>query len=587
MYRLCVALLCLASLPSGVEAQEPASTFGEAVDVRVVNIDVFVTDKKGRRVSGLERDDFIVYQDGRQVELTNFSRVTAPGQDRGSDRLASLDTDLDSEPLAALDETSTLVIYVDNSTLTPHHRNRVLDELETFVRGQGAGLNTMVVAYNPGLEILAEPTQEIETVAAAIRSLGDMPARGLNAIADRRQAMEQIQSIYDLYANASLGGEPVGASPGEGGRGAGGFDPCTDGWESMIAAVDSYSQTATHRIGAAQSGLLGLVRSLGGVPGRKALLYLSDGLEQRPGIDLYNYLGEICTEREREMIGYMTRWDETRLLEEVADYANAHRVTLYALETTGLRTPSIASVEFGDKRFTPSTRNDNLRVSNLQNSLFIMADQTGGQAFFNANQPDTELERVAADFSDYYSLGFRPPHGWDGQTHRIRVELGESAPKGARLRYRQRYRAIPEEERLAERTLAALVLGWEENPLSTRVEIGEPKPAADGTWQVPVEIVLPRSGLGVLGGSAGQRQLVRVLMIAEDERGRRSAMREKVIPILLASEQISVDDVSRVVVDLMLAEGDHRVAIGVHDELNRVASFHRAEIVVAESVPQS
>ena len=44
----------------------------ETIEVRVTNIDVVVTDKSGKRVMGLTRDEFEVFENGRAQALTNF-----------------------------------------------------------------------------------------------------------------------------------------------------------------------------------------------------------------------------------------------------------------------------------------------------------------------------------------------------------------------------------------------------------------------------------------------------------------------------------------------------------------------------------
>jgi hypothetical protein len=63
----------------------PAETmFFESLDVNVVNVEVYVTDRRGEPVSGLGRDDFELYEDGHRVPITNFyavagGRRTEPG----------------------------------------------------------------------------------------------------------------------------------------------------------------------------------------------------------------------------------------------------------------------------------------------------------------------------------------------------------------------------------------------------------------------------------------------------------------------------------------------------------------------------
>ena len=49
--------------------------FLDSVNVSVVNVDVHVTDKKGNRVTGLTKDDFEIFEDGRPVAVTNFYAV--------------------------------------------------------------------------------------------------------------------------------------------------------------------------------------------------------------------------------------------------------------------------------------------------------------------------------------------------------------------------------------------------------------------------------------------------------------------------------------------------------------------------------
>lgn len=559
--RWVVAALLVMSA-SGSPAQEGPPSFAEAVDVRLVSIDVYVTDKSGLPVGDLERSDFQLFVDGRPVEITNFSRmsreITATGEARPESESGS-STSV-PEPASRSPEPLTVILYVDNSSLTPPHRNRVIGDLQDFVdREARDGTRFLVASYNLGLELVTPITEDAALVRAALEGLRKAPASGISALTERRVTMTLIPELYRQCEET-------------------GFDPCVDCWGQMVGAVDTYAQSAGHRLGRSQAGLLGLARSLGGLPGRKSLVYLSDGLEQRPGIDLYDYLGEICPDREREMFSYMTRWDETSTLQELTAYANTHRVTLYALETAGLTNYSIASVEFEERRFTPSARNDSLRASNLQSSLFILADETGGRAFFNANRPGPELERLSQDLGHYYSLGFAPPYGWDGETHTVRVTLAGKAGKGRDVRFRQRFRAVPEDERMAEQTLAALVMGWEDNPLGTEIRVGERQPLEGKVWEVPVEIVLPTETLMRLPGAAGERQLVRVLMMAEDEKSRRTPMREKLIPLEPSAEPSL--EARTVVVKVRLGPGVHTIAVGVRDEISRIASFHRATVEI-------
>src|SRR5260370_41920407 len=43
------------------------------VDVNVVNVDVTVTDRSGKPIMDLTRDDFQIFEDGKPMNVTNFS----------------------------------------------------------------------------------------------------------------------------------------------------------------------------------------------------------------------------------------------------------------------------------------------------------------------------------------------------------------------------------------------------------------------------------------------------------------------------------------------------------------------------------
>src|SRR4029079_17388962 len=68
------AALVLGGAPL-VNAQQPDGygAFLDTVEVRVVNVDVIVTDKSGAFRPGLTREDFVLKVDGKPVEISNFA----------------------------------------------------------------------------------------------------------------------------------------------------------------------------------------------------------------------------------------------------------------------------------------------------------------------------------------------------------------------------------------------------------------------------------------------------------------------------------------------------------------------------------
>ena len=69
-----VALAILAAPPVAAQPpEEPAATFGEEVRVIEVLVDVLATDRRGRLVTGLTADDFVVEENGEPREVTSVT----------------------------------------------------------------------------------------------------------------------------------------------------------------------------------------------------------------------------------------------------------------------------------------------------------------------------------------------------------------------------------------------------------------------------------------------------------------------------------------------------------------------------------
>ena len=90
--RILPVLLAALALPVAGQQQpaapeEPSSIFGETIDVRVVNVEVVVTDRQGNRVTGLGPGDFRLRVDGKDVPIEYFTEV------RGGQAIAATPAD--------------------------------------------------------------------------------------------------------------------------------------------------------------------------------------------------------------------------------------------------------------------------------------------------------------------------------------------------------------------------------------------------------------------------------------------------------------------------------------------------------------
>ncbi len=223
---LAAAALSAVLVPPAVSAgpQEPTVSLPPLVrnvDVTVTNIDVVVTDKKGNRIRGLKRDDFEVYEDGQLQPLTNFFAVDGGKVvyfgDEAVPGVASpapgpspvpVATPAPAEPaVAPLPVPKTkIVIFIDNLSLQPFNRNRVLKNLETWARENiRDNVEAMVVTWDRSLKVRRKFTNDGREISDVIRQQGDYSTMGQTRLSERRDILRRIddaKSEYEAFVEA-------------------------------------------------------------------------------------------------------------------------------------------------------------------------------------------------------------------------------------------------------------------------------------------------------------------------------------------------------------------------------------------------
>jgi VWFA-related protein len=171
----------------------------------------------------------------------------------------------------------------------------------------------------------------------------------------------------------------------------------------------SYQSTSTAR-GITAKSMLFLAHALGGYPGRKNLIWLSEGFPINLFPDVT--LGE----------GVAVVEDYSPLAERIADELMNAQVALYPIDAAG--------VSIND-RFPART------------AMESMAERTGGKTFINRNDIDIGIRTSIDDGSSYYTLEYYPENRrWDGKFRRIELKVARPQIK---LRNRQGYYALAPE----------------------------------------------------------------------------------------------------------------------------------------------
>src|SRR6185436_2736841 len=228
--------------------------------------------------------------------------------------------------------------FVDDFNTETPNRNQILDGVRDFLgRALAPGDRVMVVRYGRSLEVRKPFTTDVKEVLAEL----DVMSRLSADLAKRESSRDhQIEVVVDAL---ELGG-----------------------WGATVEArIREYAEVETSYVAASLGALENVVGWLAGVPGRKAVLYVSDGLPAVPGQDLFVWAELRSGFKAGQHISGMNAgaYDASELFRRVTSKASRNRVAIYPIEVMGAR-------------WVRGTRLQEDRIQNRQNGLRFLAEET-------------------------------------------------------------------------------------------------------------------------------------------------------------------------------------------------------------------
>src|SRR6476661_6349938 len=180
--RSMAAVLLLAGVMPVAAEQDPrqVQVFGESIDVRVVNVETVVVDRKGERVRGLSAADFRLLVDGREVPIEYCTEIEE-GRAAASGASARESA---GAPVAAGEEVGrSYLIYVDDSFSVAGVRNEALAKLERDLTLLKPADRMAVLAFDGSrIDVLSGWTGDAAALAAALERARQRPALGAQQI---------------------------------------------------------------------------------------------------------------------------------------------------------------------------------------------------------------------------------------------------------------------------------------------------------------------------------------------------------------------------------------------------------------------
>jgi VWFA-related protein len=519
----------------------------ESITVAVTNVEVIVTDSKGKRVPGLKKEDFQVFEDSVPQPLSNFYAVS------GGKTLLSDGTEVSlteaSTPAAEAEVPATLkakyVLYIDNLNIHPLHRTRVFQSIYPFLdKAIGPNAEGMVVSFNHFLRVKQKFTSEKGLLENALDQVARESGAGTTISSQREDA---LQYINDAKSPADA-----------------------------ISYAENTAQAMDDDLRSSVDGLKKTIDSMAGVEGRKILIYISDGLPQSVGQELFDTIQSKFHNQTSAMTESF-HFDRTSSYASLVQAANAQGVTLYTIDAAGLQADDNVSAEHASMDARPSTF---LLRQNYQQPLQLLASETGGIAAINTNNPTRELEEVARDFSDFYSLGYRSTRGAVDRPHQIEVKIDKP---GLRVRYRSGYMEKTIETRTAEAVTAALYYPRTDNPIRFAIGVGDPKAYSAENYLVPVRMSIPLENVTMVPASDVYRGRLYVYFVVLDSDGKQSDLQIRPLEIKIPAKnyESARKKTYGYDVQLIMIPGAQTLSVAVRDGISNATSYAQKGVFVS------
>ncbi len=439
-----------------------------------------------------------------------------------------------------------LVVFVDDVNLSQANRMRILQNVGKFLHTElKPGDEVMLVRYDHRLDIRRQFTPDLKVVDADLAEI-------LNLRTDIRKYQQSLGQAIMSTIMVRLGGERGGES--------------TSGME-IESQLESWAGEESIVVRGSLDALDSVVSWLAGVPGRKAVLYVSDGLPLTPGLDLYTIWTRAAREpsiTQRVSAMNAEKYDMTARFRQLTSHASRNRVAFYPIEAYGTRDGSSVSLF------------DSISLEVRQAGLRFLADDTGGRALLNATDVPSALARVSEDFGTYYSIGYQPRRAGDEAEHKIEVKV---KTRGAQARYRRWYKDKPSSETVAEGTLAVMRFGSEDNPLGAGVEIVPGKKPGETLVRVKV----PVAKLFLQPNGASRTGQLRLYVVASGEGSTTPVRQTKLVTVEVPEAEAAAGSKKEYTheIAIPLKAGYYAVGVGVRDELAATTSYLRRDFTAA------
>ncbi len=442
-------LIIICSVNSAkIDAQTPSPSPAPTVEndsevvkitTSLVQIDVTVTDKRGKVIGDLKPEDFEISENGTKRAITGLKFVNgAKPTDISNNLLSSANSSLAVAPPLTNTEVSRIIaIVVDDLLLSKNSLDYGKVNLIKFINEQVQPTDLVAIIKTSGVfGVLQRFTSDKTRLEKTVNEIKWQPISSIGT--SRFQA---VGVTFSDQINSSL----MGAN--------------STGLNERSLAIAA-NRTDMERLGESlrtEQGAIGglqtlkkVVDAMGYLKGRKSLLYISEGvLNYQPGtqsaLNSPNLNGISLTNENSIRIGSRD-YTVNNFLRLITEAANRNAVSIFTVDPSGTATTSISAEdrtlgamserESGNQSDSIVTGR-NASIRDAQSNLKYLSRETGGTASVNRNEITNDLTRAFNAQSSYYLISYEPDaETFDPKTSRFNKLEVKVKRQGASVSYR-------------------------------------------------------------------------------------------------------------------------------------------------------
>lgn len=430
---ICAALFAMLAVQnvglaqqSSFDAQVPAPTI--RVTTRMVLVDVVVTDKQGKPVLGLKPADFALEENGKEQKISTF---VTPEQNQPPAPGPALPPGIYSNRSQYRSPGGPITVLLLDATNTQfkdqaYARRQML----RFVREQyKPGQRMAVFTLTDSLHVLQDFTTDPQLLYTALQGYVPQERPFASAVQPTNPITTGTPTPSSTVTSLDTSRPPANetATSATNARGLPIF---------MVAGIQNFANAAVgydleRRTDITFEALDELARALGGLPGRKNVIWVTGDLPFTLNPD-----NRIMTDAElsEDLPSFNTRRVDEHSSGDYAATARRAGAEQIREADARLAAAQIALYPVDARGLSISLDQDPQEV------MREMARDTGGRAYVNQNEIKQGVERAMEDTSATYTLGYYTTNKkWDGKYRNIKIKLDR---QGVDLQHRRGYFAL-------------------------------------------------------------------------------------------------------------------------------------------------